>query len=120
MKNKKHIIIDPKEGIFLGTMKNHPHEEFASRDPDDKRLIALFSSNNLLDITKAVAFKDKYDAAKYMSIYIKPQYPDSFVAEIEDNKSGMYVDTIDIVKSGYGDYAWEMIDALPMPSQLDH
>lgn len=120
MKNKKHIIIDPREGIFLGTMKNNQKVEFVNRDPGDKRLIALFSSNNLLDITKAIAFVDKSDAVQYMSSYIKPQYPDAFIAVIDDNTEGVYVDTVDIVKSGYGNYAWDMIDALPMPSQLDH
>jgi hypothetical protein len=31
-----------------------------------------------------------------------------------------YVDVIDIVKSGYGEFAWDLIDAMPMPSQYFH
>lgn len=120
MKNSvKHIIIDPHEGIFLGTLKNH-ETSFMDRAPDDNRLLALFSTNNIMDITKAVAFPDKEDAYKYMFQYIKKSYPQAFVAAIKDDSLGPYVDTVAIVKAGFGEYAWDMIDALPMPSQLDH
>ena len=117
--NIKHIIIDPQQGIFLGTMKNH-EANFGKSDPKDNYLIALFSTNNLMDITKAVAFFHKEDALQYMQKYITPKYPQSFIADIEDNTTSTYVDIIAIVKAGYGQYAWDMIDAMPMPSQMDH
>ena len=119
MKSKKYIIIDPEEGIFLGTAKQEDIE-FLPQHPHDGRLIALFSRNNLLDITKAVGFLNIEDAEKYMRIHIRKRCPLAFVGVVEDDSLGPYVDTVSIVKSGYGDYAWDMIDALPMPSQMDH
>jgi len=55
-----------------------------------------------------------------MRIHISKRCPLAFVGVVEDDSLGPYVDTVSIVKSGYGDYAWDMIDALPMPSQMDH
>ena len=46
----KYIIIDPEEGIFLGTAKNEDMM-FVDRHPKDNRLVALFSCNNVMDIT---------------------------------------------------------------------
>jgi hypothetical protein len=116
---KKYIIIDPEEGIFLGTAKNDDMS-FMDRSPSDPRLVALFSTNNILDITKAVGFLDKSDAEEYARVYLKRRCPNSFIAEIDDDTVGPYADVINIVKSGYGKYAWDMIDALPMQSQVDH
>jgi hypothetical protein len=120
MKTKhKHIIIDPKEGIFLGTVKDED-APFITRQLGDKRLIALFSNNNLLDITKAVGFVDPEDAFDYLHKFILPSYPHAFIGSVADDSKGPYVDTVSIVKAGYGEYAWDMIDALPMVSQVDH
>tara|TARA_B110000259_G_scaffold164981_1_gene191468 strand:+ start:3036 stop:3398 length:363 start_codon:yes stop_codon:yes gene_type:complete len=117
--NLKYIIIDPVEGIFLGTAKNEDLN-FMEVDPSDKRLVALFSNNNILDITKAITFHNKEDAYRYLYMYIQRKYPDAFVGPIEDESDTAYVDTIAIVKAGYGEYAWDMIDALPMQSELVH
>ena len=119
MKNKKYIIIDPVEGIFLGTAKNEDLN-FMEVEPGDKRLVALFSNNNILDITKAIVFLSEKDVLRYLRTYIRDKYPDAFVGTVEDESDALYVDTIAIVKSGYGEYAWDMIDALPMQSELVH
>jgi|TARA_B110000503_G_scaffold88868_1_gene134695 hypothetical protein len=120
MKNKlKYIIIDPEEGIFLGTSKNE-NLSFMDRRPGDKRLLALFSNNNILGITKAIGFAKEKDALFYMNVYIRERYPRAFVASVIDNTVGPYVDTVSIVKSGHGHYAWDMIDELPTPSQVLH
>ena len=116
----KYIIIHPNEGIFLGTAKHH-ELDIPMRDPTDTRLVALFSTNNVFDITKAVGFSTEKDANDYMRIHIHKSFPESFVVGVKDNDlKTPYVDVIDIVKAGYGQYAWDMIDALPMPSQMDH
>jgi hypothetical protein len=54
-------------------------------------------------------------------LYIGKRFPESFVASVQDeNNNDPYVDVVDIVKSGYGEYAWGMIDALPTPSDTIH
>jgi len=118
-KKEKFIIIDPKDGIFLGTAKNEDMS-FMERDPRDGRLVALFSTNNMLDITKAVGFFDKEDAEQYYRIYLQRRCPNAFIATIQDDTEGPFADVVNIVKSGFGEYAWDMIDALPMASQVDH
>ena len=116
---EKYIIIDPEEGIFLGTAKNE-EISFMDEDPTDNRLIALFSSLNPLEITKAVGFFDKTDAEEYWRIYLKRRCPRAFIAPIMDNTKGPYADVVNIVKSGYGKHAWDLIDCLPMQSDLEH
>lgn len=118
----KYIIIHPTEGIFLGTTKNHEIDVETSRgELYSPRLLALFSSHNIYDIVKAVGFFTEQDALEYRKLYIGKRFPESFVAEIYDDKNDTpYVDVIDIVRSGYGEYAWGMIDALPMPTDVFH
>lgn len=122
----KFMILDPDEGIFLGTTREEPHSMFgaelskADRQSGNAR-IALFSSHNIFDITKAVAFLTEEDATKYMNTYIKRRCPKAQVVPVfSDNTNEPYVDVIDIVKSGYGEHAWDLIDAMPMPSQYFH
>ena len=116
---KKYIIIDEESGIFLGTAKN---EDVMLLDvPRDAKIIALFSSNNVLDITKAVGFFTLEDAQEYIKKYLIRWTPDAYVVEIDNNEDDSpYVDIVDIVKAGYGHHAWDMIDAMPMPSQYFH
>jgi|TARA_B110000967_G_scaffold175679_1_gene188598 hypothetical protein len=117
--NVKYIIIDPVEGVFLGTAKNED-VNFMDGDTNDNRLIAMFSENNMLDATKAVGFWDEREAKNYIRAYLRKRCPEAYVVPIKDDTFGPYVDTVSIVKAGYGEHVWEMIDALPMISQLDH
>jgi hypothetical protein len=115
----KYIIIHPTEGIFLGTTKNHGLS--VDGEIQSPRILALFSSNNIFDIVKAVGFFTEKDALEYRKLYIGKRFPESFVASVQDeNNNDPYVDVVDIVKSGYGEYAWGMIDALPTPSDTIH
>lgn len=115
----KHIIIDSEAGIFLGTAKNDEVEYFDV--PPGTKIVALFSSNNILDITKAVGFFTKDEAEDYLNVYLKRFARTAFIVPIYDcDDKSPYVDIIDIVKAGYGEHAWDMIDAMPMPNQYFH
>ena len=124
----KYMILDPEEGIFLGTTREEPNSMFgaqltkADRQSGQAR-IALFSSHNIFDITKAVAFLNEEDAIKYMNTYIKRRCPKAQVVPVYSENlkdKEPYVDVVDIVKSGYGEFAWDLTDAMPMPSQYFH
>ena len=115
---KKFIIIDEDVGIFLGTAKKE--DLFLLDVPRDAKLVALFSSNNVLDITKAVGFFTQEDAEDYIKKYLRRWAKEAYIAEVESNGDDPYVDIVDIVKAGYGNHAWDMIDAMPMPSQSLH
>lgn len=116
---KKYIIIDPEDGVFLGTTGRAAAEAYIDV-PQGARVIALFSNNNIFDLTKAAAFLSEKDAKDYMHAYIKRPYSDAFIADVESSSKDPYVDVVDIIKSGYGEYVEDMIDAMPMPSQYYH
>jgi hypothetical protein len=98
----RYIIIDPEEGVFLGTV-NSPAKQF---------LVPLFSSENSLEITRACSWSSIKSATTYMNTHMMSLYKDAFVAEVQS--SAQFVNVIDILKSGYGEYAHGMINALPM------
>lgn len=104
----RYIILDPKEGIFLGTREH----------PETGKYGMLFSSNNLFEITKATCWDTKEDAERYMNRYMKAACPFCYVVGIDSNDD--YVDIVDIIKSGYGDYAHDMADFIPMHSNSIH
>lgn len=116
---QKYIIIDPEDGVFLGTTGRDAAEAFIDI-PRSARVVALFSGNNIFDLTKAAAFFTERDADEYMRAYIKRPSSGAFVANIESDSKEPYVDVVDIVKSGYGEYVEDMIDAMPMPNQYFH
>ena len=116
----KYVIIDPDDGVFLGTTGRNDIPEFVDV-PRDARVVALFSGNNIFDLTKAVAFFHEEDAHTYLNTYISRRCPTAFVAPIRTEKDMTpYVDAVDILKAGYGRYIEDMLDSLPMPSQELH
>ena len=106
----RYIIIDPHEGVFLGT-KSEPAR-------GGVKVLVLFSRNNFLEITKAVSWKTIKEAESYLTSFISRGFPDAFVAEVYSEKD--YVDVIDLAKAGYSDYTVEMFEALPMENISIH
>jgi hypothetical protein len=116
----KYIIVDPEEGIFLGTAKNEELEDIRGI-PRGVKILALFSSHNIFEITKAVGFDSAKEAQDYLDTYISRGCPKAFVAKIETgSQKHPFVDVIDIVRSGYGEYAKDMIDSIPMHNTSIH
>jgi hypothetical protein len=106
----RYVIIDPDEGIFLGTKKD---EEMGGMG-------MLFSAHNFLSITRATCWETREEATSYMYRHIKRHLEHCFVAEIDSVSKDKFVDIPDICRSGFGCYAWDMIDAMPTPSQALH
>jgi len=106
----KYIIIDPDDGVFLGTRND---EEMGG-------VGMLFSAHNFLELTQAVSWKTRREAFEYMHKFIRPHLKNCFVAEIESYSDSSFVTIYDICRSGYGDHGTEMIDSLPMPNQTVH
>ena len=117
---EKYVIIDPEDGVFLGTTGRNDIPPYVDM-PQSAKIVALFSGNNIFDLTKAVAFFHKEDAHSYLNQYISRRCPEAFVVPIETAKDTTpYVDAVDILKAGYGRYIIHMIDAIPMVSQEIH
>ena len=106
----RYIIIDPDEGIFLGT----------KRDEEMGGMGMLFSAHNFLSITRATCWKTRQEATSYMYRHIKRHMEHCFVAEIDSDTEEPFVSIPDICRSGFGGYAWDMIDVMPTPSQELH
>jgi hypothetical protein len=110
----RYIIIDPEEGVFLGTHGTPIPSQGV-------RIVPLFSKQNIFEITKAASFPSKTAANTYLNKYLKTSCPKAFIAPIESKDSKTeFVDVIDIVKSGYGEYAEGMVEAIPMDNRSIH
>jgi len=110
-KNTRWIIVDPEEGIFLGTKSEN-------YDSKGSGIIALFSAENIFDITKAVSFESEKEAKNYMKHHITFMCPAAYTVPVKSNEE--FVDVVDLIKSGYGTHALDMMDALPMKSLSVH
>ena len=106
----RYIIVDPEEGIFLGTRG----------DPDRRRIGMIFSSNNLFELRKACSWRTHAAAHDYLEHHIRHICPSAFIADVEVNNKNEFVDVIDIIKSGYGDYTFELFDAIPVENHTVH
>lgn len=106
----RYIIVDPEEGIFLGTRG----------DPDRRRIGMIFSSNNLFELRKACSWRTQDAAHDYLEHHLKHLCPTAFVAGIDTDDKDDFVDVIDIIKSGYGDYTFELFDAIPVDNHTVH
>jgi hypothetical protein len=110
----RYIIIDPEEGIFLGTHGTPIPSQGV-------KIVPLFSNMNIFEITKAASFPVKNEANTYLNKYLKSSYPKAFIAPVESKDSKTeFVDVIDIIKAGYGKYAEGMVEAIPMGNRSIH
>jgi len=107
----RYVIIDPFEGVFLGTRS----DPFSN---NNLKIMVLFSKHNVFEITKAASWKTRREANAYRNTYIKPMCPESFIVEIPVDTD--FVDVIDLVRAGYGQFAHEMIDSIPMNNTTVH
>lgn len=107
MKKHRYIIIDQKRGVFLGT---YTDEDVGEESNSDKRY-ALFASNNPFYITKACSFKSASMAQSYIKdVFAPTRWEELEALPIESDQE--YPDVIEIIKSGYGDHIYDMVDGL--------
>jgi hypothetical protein len=110
MKKPRYIIIDQNRGVFLGTYADEDVAEDPSAETSDKRY-ALFASNNPFCITKACSFNSENMAQAYIKDVFAPRRWEELDAmPIESDEE--YPDVIEIIKSGYGDHIYDMLDGL--------
>lgn len=107
MKKTRYIIVDRNKGVFLGTYTSAD----VGGDESDKQVYALFACNNHLGLTQACSFRTAHSA----ETYIKDVFPKNkgfhlkafaITTELE------FPSVVDIIKSGYGEYTYDMVDGL--------
>lgn len=123
----KYIIIEGKMGVFLGTYsladlynESEVDElEYDIPEHEFNRSYAMFASDNPLSIPVALSFDNLNEAEGY----IKDAFSgvkDLKLMPVPIKTNNHYADVVDIIKSGYGDFTFDMMDGLPEVSDQIH
>ena len=104
----RYVILDPEAGVFLGTHKTKMYGPAGATVP-------LWSATNFFQLTKAFSFDSKKDAMLYIRTFLSDR-PDIFVGEV--NSKDKYVDLVDLLKSGYELFTFDMIDGLEISETI--
>jgi hypothetical protein len=129
-KKTRYVIIDDEHGVFLGTytmldFQSEIEEGFLSANEemsheDWNKSFALFAKDNPFEIYRACSFSTSQEAKRFIK--------DAFGGAAKKLKlktapvecSSYYPDVIDLIKSGYGEHTYDMMDGLASPSKHLH
>jgi len=98
----RYLIVEKELGLFLGVYQN----------------IFIFAKTNVFPIVKAPGFNSVEDAEYYIAKYFPKENKTYGVIDVETNDK--YVNIIDVIKSGYKEYTYNLIDFIPMLSGAIH
>jgi len=107
----RYVILDRREGVFLGTHIDH------SRDVDegDDIVYVLWAKDNVFSVTKAYSFQKQEEARLFADTTLR-RWPKAKVVGIHTDDK--YVDVVDLLKQGYGEYTYDMVDCIPCPETI--
>jgi hypothetical protein len=100
---KRTIAINPEKGIFLGSVAGY----------------AVFSKTDPFGIPKAFGF-DSPEHAKDFFATVLPLMSNNMIFPVITTNSDDYVSCVDIIKQGYEEHTYKMMDYLDMPSTTMH
>lgn len=106
----RYVITHNREGVFLGT-----HID-TSMDPDGV-VFVLWSKDNVFSCSKAYSFENHREAQMFAETTLR-RWPSAKVQKVESSEK--YVDVVDLLKEGMGDYTFDMIDHIPMANEQIH
>jgi hypothetical protein len=89
-------------GVFLGTYLKY----------------VLFAKSDAEEIVKAYSFKDEESAREFAKIGTEMSQEDYFIAPIQANDK--YVHVVDLIKAGYGDHVYNLMNNIEMVSYEVH
>jgi hypothetical protein len=125
-KKTRYILIDNKLGVFLGSYSMQDFiepkailEGKVNMLKEDPRSYALFAKHNPFGVTDAESFESKEEAEQFIR--------DAFFDVKDVGLSAQPVDTdlddpdlIDIIKAGYGDHTFDMLEGLETYNDTIH
>ena len=125
-KKTRYILIDNKLGVFLGSYSMQDFVEpkailegKVNMLKEDPRSYALFAKHNPFGVTDAESFDSKEEAEQFIR--------DAFFDVKDVGLSAQPVDTdlddpdlIDIIKAGYGDHTFDMLEGLETYNDTIH
>lgn len=98
----RYLLINKEMGVFLGT-----HLKYV-----------FFAKNDAEDIVKAYSFKDEESVHKFVKISTNMNEEQYFVAPIKSDDKHVHV--IDLIKAGYGDHVYNLMNNIEMISHKVH
>ena len=98
----RYLLINKEMGVFLGTYLKY----------------VLFAKSDADEIVKAYSFKDEESARKFAKVGTDMNEEDYFIAPIEANDK--YVHIVDLIKAGYGDHVYNLMNNIEMVSYQVH
>ena len=98
---KRVVVISEDLGVFLGTVGGY----------------AIFSKEDPIGISKAFGFASQEEAEAYFD-YMPKTKKQVFFIEIET--TGKYATCVDLIRAGYGEYAKELLENMPVASEHYH
>lgn len=98
----RYAIVEEDLGFFLGAFQKY----------------GVFAKTDVFGLHKAFSFDTEEKANEFINEYLGRDRGDWLVVTIETNDK--YIDIIDLLKSGYGKYTHQMIDAIPMINHQLH
>ena len=108
-KKRRFIIFDDNMGVFLGT-----YNGYDLGMEDDGRVYACFAANNPFGLTNCASFKTDVAASHYINDMFPPR-------KQKNLNLGEVPTVVDLIKAGFGDQTYDMIDGLVAEgSQLIH
>lgn len=121
----KYIIIEGKMGVFLGTYALadlYDDDEIDITEISEteyNKSYAVFASDNPLGIPIAMSFENLNDAEEFIKDAFKGTNNLKLMPVPIETKNHN-PDVIDIIKSGYGEFTFDMMDGLPSASDQIH
>lgn len=101
----RYIILDKDRGVFLGTYNG---EDLGA---DDGRIYACFAADNPFGLTNSCSFRSYNIAEYFIRDTFSPQRKKHLMVVPVETESE-FPSVVDIIKSGYADYTFDMIDGM--------
>jgi len=98
----RYAIIEEDLGFFLGAFQKY----------------GVFAKTDVFGLHKAFGFDTDEEAQDFIDAYLGRDRGEWKVVGI--NTDDKYVDVVDLLKSGYSKYTYQMVDALPMTNFQVH
>ena len=126
----RYIIIDDSNGVFLGTYTMADFEEeiesnflqegeyIAQEDLD--RSFALFAKDNPFSIHRACSFASVEEAQRFIKDSFGKTAKNLKLDAFPVETTTYYPDIVDLIKSGYSQHTFDMLDGIESPSKKMH
>jgi hypothetical protein len=98
----RYLLINKEMGVFLGTYLKY----------------VLFAKSDAEEIVKAYSFSDEESARIFAMKGTEMSQEDYFIAPIQANDK--YVHVVDLIKAGYGDHVYNLMNNIEMVSYEVH